>query len=191
MNNNHPLGIIIVCGGDLLMKRIICTALCAVILIMLVSCEKGSSSKRFDMSHPFDIHAYVKFDGRDYEADITFENENDIKISFCAPENMKNTVLEMKNGEAFLHVFGITFPVNDGGYSSDNGLLLIRHLFTVTNKNYLDASVIKSGGVKYSVENYSTNNGKVSIYFASDKKMPDKITASLRGHDIELVIVND
>ncbi len=174
-----------------LKKVLAFTALCAVILVFFVSCGSGRETKRLDISYPFDIHAYIKFDGRDYEADVTVTSENDIRITFCAPESLRNTVLEMKSGEAFLHVSGITFPVNDGGYSSDNGLLLIRHLFTVTNKNYINASVVKSGGIRYSVENYTTNAGKISAYFVSGKPMPDKISASLRGHEIELIIVND
>lgn len=191
MNNNHPRSITIICGGDFLKRALAFTALCAVILVLFVSCGGGRATKRLDISYPFDIHTYIKFDGRDYEADVTLTGENDIRIIFCAPESLKNTVLEMKNGEAFLHVSGITFPVNDGGYSSDNGLLLIRHLFSVTDKNYTDASVIKSGGIKYSVENYTTDTGRISAYFVSGKQIPDKISASLRGHDIELVIVND
>ena len=178
MNNNHPRSITIICGGDFLKRALAFTALCAVILVLFVSCGSGRATKRLDISYPFDIHAYIKFDGRDYEADVTLTGENDIRIKFCAPESLKNTVLEMKNGEAFLHVSGITFPVNDGGYSSDNGLLLIRHLFSVTDKNY-------------SVENYTTDTGRISAYFVSGKQIPDKISASLRGHDIELVIVND
>lgn len=189
MNNNRPHSIIIVCGGDFLKRAF--TALCAVILVFFVSCGDGRETKRLDIDYPFDIHAFIKFDGRDYEADVTLTGENEIRIIFCAPESLKNTVLEMKNGESYLHVSGVTLPINDGGYSSENGLLLIRHLFTVSQKNYTDASVIKHGGVKYSVENYTTNEGKISAYFVSGKQMPDKISANLHGHEIELIIVND
>ncbi len=172
-------------------KQFVFTALCAVILILLASCGGGKTLKRFNLNYPLDIHTYIKFDGRDYEADVTVVSENDIKISFSAPESLKNTVLEMKNGQCYLHVSGVTLPITDGGYSSENGLLLIRHFFSLSHKNYTDASVIKSAGVKYCVENYVTNDGKISAYFVSDKPMPDKICASLRGHEIELIIVNE
>ncbi len=172
-------------------KAVVFTALCAVILVLLTSCGGGKNLKRFNLSYPLDVHAYIKFDGRDYEADITVSDESNIRISFSAPESLKNTVLEMKNGECYLHVSGITLPITDGGYSSDNGLLLIRHFFSLSHKNYTDASVIKSAGVKYCVENYETKAGKISAYFVSDKPMPDKISATLRGHEIELVIVNE
>ena len=147
--------------------------------------------KRFNFDYPIDLHAYIKFDGRDYEADITVISENDISISFSEPSTLNNTVLEMKNGECFLSVSGITLPINDGGYSSDNGLFLIRHFFSLSNKNYTDASVIKSGGIQYCVENYKTNVGTISAYFTSDNHIPDKISADLHGHSIELVIVNE
>ena len=167
------------------------TALCAVILILLSSCGGGKHLKRFNLSYPLDIHAYIKFDGRDYEADIIVSRENDIKILFSAPDSLKNTVLEMKNGQCFLTVMGVTLPITDGGYSSENGLLLIRHVFALSHKNYTDASVIKSAGVKYCVENYSTKAGKISAYFVSNKAMPDKISATLHGHEVEIVNVNE
>lgn len=173
------------------MKKTVFTALCAVILILFASCTGGKNLNRFNLAYPLDVHAYIKFDGRDYEADITVNDENNIKVSFSAPEKLKNTVLEMKNGECFLHVSGITLPINDGGYSSENGLMLIRHLFSLSHKNYSDASVINSGGIKYCVENYVTKAGKISAFFASDKPMPDKISAVLYGHEIEIVIVNE
>ncbi len=172
-------------------KALVFTALCAVILVSLTSCGRGNSVKRFNLNYPLDIHAYIKFDGRDYEADLTIVNGSDITISFSSPENMKNTVLEMKNGQCYLHVFGVTLPITDGGYSAENGLLLIRHFFSISHKNYTDASVIKSAGIKYCVENYSTSMGKISAYFVSDKQIPDKISAVLNGHVIELIIVNE
>ena len=172
-------------------KVIVVTALCAVILILLASCGGGKNLKRFNLTYPLDVHAYIKFDGRDYEADITVSDENDIRISFSAPDSLRNTVLEMKNGQCYLHVSGITLPITDGGYSSENGLLLVRLVFSLSNKSYTDASVIKSAGIKYCVENYVTKAGRISAYFASDKPMPDKISAVLNGHEIEIIIVNE
>lgn len=172
-------------------KAVIFTALCAVILVLFVSCGSGNSLKRFNFTYPLDVHAYISFDGRDYEADITVDDESNIRISFSSPDNLKNTVLEMKNGECFLNVLGITLPITDGGYSSENGLLIIRHVFSLSHKNYTDASVIKDGGVKYCVENYTVKAGKISVFFASDKPIPDKISAVLNGHEIEIVIVNE
>ncbi len=172
-------------------KIIVVTALCAVILVLLCSCGGGKHLKRFNLTYPFDVHAYINFDGRDYEADITVNDEDNIRISFTAPEKLKNTVLEMKDGKCYLNVFGINLPITDGGYSSENGLFLIRHVFSLSHKNYADASVVKSAGVKYCVENYETKAGKISAYFASDKPIPDKISAVLHGHKIEIVIVNE
>ncbi len=190
MNKYRPRSIIIVCGVIFMKKIFVFTALCAVLLILLTSCG-GKSVKRFDLDYPLELHAYIKFDGRDYEADIYVTDENDIRIGFCSPESMKDTVLEMKNGQCYLYVLGISLPINDGGYSSENGLFLIRHFFTLSHKNYTDASVINSAGVKYCVENYQTSIGKISAYFVSDKQIPDKISAHLNGHEIELVIVNE
>ena len=174
------------------MKKIISvTALCAVILVLLCSCSGGKNLKRFNLTYPLDVHAYINFDGRDYEADVTVNDEDNIRISFTAPEKLNNTVLEMIDGKCYLNVFGINIPITDGGYTSENGLLLIRHVFSLSSKNYADASVIKSGGVKYCVENYETKDGRISAYVVSDKPIPDKISAVLRGHSIEIVIVNE
>lgn len=173
------------------MKKIfVFAALCAVILVLLTSCS-GRSLKRFNFDYPLDFHAQIKFDGRDYEANVSLSGEADMRIAFTKPESLKNTVLEIKSGNCYLRVSGITLPITDGGYSSENGLLLIRDIFSLPHSSYTDANVITSSGIKYCVENYKTKDGNVSAYFAEGKTLPDKISAVLRGHEIEITIVNE
>ena len=171
-------------------KIIVFEALCAVILALLTSC-RGKSLKRFNYEYPLNFHAEIKFDGRDYEADVSIGSDSDMTLAFTKPESMNSTVLEIKSGKSYLHVSGITLPINDGGYSSENGLLLIRQIFSLPHNSYTDADVITSSGIKYCVENYKTKDGSVSAYFADGKSLPDKISAVIRGHEIEIVIVNE
>ena len=172
------------------MKKVILFFMVLVtILSVFTSCGNEKKSKRPDFSYPIEFRADIKFDGRDYKADVTIHDEANIKIAFLFPDNLKDATLEMKNGECFLNVFGITLPITDGGYSSDNGLLLLRHLFSFSASDFTDGEVVKIGGVRYSVDNYKTDGGKISAYYSSNTKMPDKISASLYGHEIEIIIV--
>lgn len=166
--------------------------ICIIFLIFTVSCGKqGAKNGRFLSEYPLRLHAAVNFDGKDYEIDIVMEDKNDISIAFTAPEVLKNTVLKMKNGECFMQYMGVEVPITDGGYSSDNGLLLIRHVFTLTANDYIKTDTVKESGVKYYVEHYKTNFGNVSVYFISDAAFPSRISATLNGHTLVLSIVNE
>ena len=174
------------------MKKIfLFTGICVLVLATLISCSGSEYLKRFDLNYPINVHAYIKFDGTDYEADISVSDENDILISFSAPESMKNTALEMTDGQCYLHVSGIKIPISDGGYASDNGLFLARHIFSLSQRSYSDAEVVKVSGVEYCVENYDTGYGRISAYFSDGESFPDRISAYLNGHELEIIIVNE
>jgi hypothetical protein len=173
------------------MKKIILLMLiCVVSFSVLVSCHGGKHLKRFDISYPINVHAIIKFDGGDYEADISVGNENDILISFSAPDNLKNTALKMKDGQCYIIVYGIELPINDGGYAVDNGLFLARHIFSLSQRSYTDAEVVRLSGVEYCVENYDTRYGRISAYFTDGGNFPKRISARLNGHELEILIVN-
>ena len=165
---------------------------CILATIFTVSCGKqGTKNGRFLSEWPLHLRATVNFDSKEYEIDISMEDKNDISITFSAPEVLKNTVLRMKNGECFMEYMSVEIPITDGGYSADNGLLLIRHILSLTADDYLKADAVKESGIKYYVEHYKTNFGNVSVYYIADANVPSKVQAALNGHSVILTIVNE
>lgn len=165
---------------------------CIISMMFTLSCGKDKAkSGRFLSEYPLKVHAVVNFDGKDYEIDISMEEKNDISITFSVPDVLKNTVLRMKNGECFMEYMGLEIPITDGGYSAENGLLLIRHVFSLTANDYFSAETVKESGVKFCVEHYKTELGDVSIYFLPDAGLPSKVRAVLNGHTVNLIFVNE
>lgn len=161
-------------------------------MIFTLSCGKDKAkSGRFLSEYPFHLHAVVNFDDKEYEIDISMEGKNDISITFSVPDVLKNTVLKMKNGECFMQYMGLEIPITDGGYSAENGLLLIRHVFSLTANDYFSTETVKESGVKFCVEHYKTDLGDVSIYFLPDAILPSKVRAVLNGHTVNLIFVNE
>ncbi len=195
MKNNTIIPRILLRGGDFLIRTYInrsFAVICIIFLVFTVSCGKqGAKNGRFLSGYPLHLRAEVNFDGKDYEIDVSMQENNDISITFSAPEVLKNTALKMKNGECFMQYMGVEVPITDGGYSADNGLLLIRHVFSLSANDYIKTDTVKESGVKYYVEQYKTNFGNVSVFFLSDATLPSRISATLNGHTLDLLIVNE
>lgn len=161
-------------------------------VIIFPSCKNETSKSHLDfLKYPLTVHGTISFNGKDYEADIYCSGKDNIKVTFSSPEIIKDAIIEYKNGESYLYYKDISLPIADGGYSAEKGILLLRHVFSVTNDRYINADIITENGIKYCVENYESDVGEVSIYFRNDSSFPDKISASLNGQSFYFTFVNE
>ncbi len=159
---------------------------------MLSSCALRKQDEGRDLSsYPIEFRAKVNFDGRDHEILYKQNGKERLDIEFLYPEDLSKLKLAYDNGSCTLYCGDITIPINDGGYASENGILLIRRLFEVTSRDFSGAETVKRSGVKYCIEKYSVNGSEIRLYFGEDENFPQIAEAEINGHKIEMVIVNE
>lgn len=159
---------------------------------MLSSCAIKKQDEGRDFStYPIELRAKVNFDGKDHEILYRQNGKDSLEIEFVTPEELSTLRLTYDNGACTLYCGDIIIPINDGGYACENGILLIRKLFSVTPGDFIGAETVKRSGINYCAEKYSLNGGEVRLYFGENEDFPDIAEAQINGHTIEMVIVNE
>ncbi len=159
---------------------------------LLFSCApREAEDGHFLSSYPLNVRAEITFDGRIYEAEISICDENELSVSFLSPSSLSGTAVSLKDGVGSITFDGITVPITDGGYSSENGILLLRHIFSLESKSFRDADVKTVSGIKYCIEHYRVPEGEIDVYFPNASDIPNKVEARLNGHEISLQMLTN
>ena len=164
---------------------------CFSLLISSCSNERLESSNLDFLNSPCAFKANVVLNGSSYEVEIESKDKNNVKITLLTPKSLNGTVLEYNNDKAYLHYGGLTIPLQDGGYSSKNGILIIKQILNLSENEFTGADVLKESGVKYCVQHYKTELGKVDVYFIEGAAFPEKILATLGGQSISITFVKN
>ena len=152
--------------------------------------QNGDRQKRFAPTFPFESKCEIIFDAKSYVADIKVNGKDDISISFLSPSRLEGVALKYVNGNASITYNGIEAEI-DGGYACENGILMIRHIFSVSEKTFSGASVVSRSGVKYCLENYKGDGYDIRMFFCDNESIPSIIEADINGRSITLTFVNN
>lgn len=170
------------------MKKLILVLLS---LVLFTSCGGGGRINYLShQTYPFETRGVLEYDGHRYIAGITVQKAGDIEIEISEPEVIAGTVFSLSDGKVSVSYGGITAEISDS-YPATDGILLSRHMFSLTGDCFLGASVISEDGVKYSRADYRTPAGDVSIFVQPGSNSPTKLTATLNGHVFSFIFMNE
>ena len=92
----------------LLKKLFALSSLILIISLIFSSCSKKAALREFSPEKSFSLHMKAEKDGKNFEADITCLNSEDIKIAFTFPGELSGfSVTTEKDGYA-VNIFGLT-----------------------------------------------------------------------------------
>ena len=168
--------------------------LIALILLCLLFSSCHSQDKINFLSYqayPFDAHGILTYDGKEYEVLVSVQKAGDILLQILQPENLAGMVFEQKDGSVTVKTGDLSLPIDDGGYSAADGILLCSHMYSLSGNTFSEAGVITENGVKYSYAEYSVSCGTVTVYIQNGLSSPEKIAASLNGHEFLFVFMNE
>lgn len=170
------------------MKKLILVLLS---LLLFTSCSGGGSTNYLShQTYPLEARGVLEYDGHRYIVGITVPEAGDIEIEISEPEVIAGTVFSLSDGKVSVSYGGITADIDDS-YPSTDGILLLRYMFSLTGDCFLGASVIIEDGVKYSRADYRTPAGDVSVFVQPGSNSPTKLTATLNGHDLSFIFMNE
>lgn len=174
------------------MKKVLLFFLIFALSIPLASCKENNKINYLSyQAYPFDAHGILTFDGTEYEVLVTVQRAGDIILQFIKPQALSDMVFELNEGKVIVKSGDVTQTVNDGGYSASDGILLASQLFSLSGKNFSDAGIVSENGVKYSFAEYKVPNGTVSVFIQNGLSSPEKIKATLNGHEFTFVFMNE
>ena len=168
------------------------TLLLILILFLLPSCGTTDRINYLSyQSYPFNTHGLLSFDGTEYEILVTVRQAGDLRLQIVKPERLTGTVLSLSDGTTTLTYDSVTTVLNDGGYTTREGLLLASAIFSLSGNSYAGAGVTTEKGIKYSYASYTLPEGTVTVYMQSGLDRPDKIAATLNGHTLLFRFMNE
>ena len=174
------------------MKRLLIFFVILTFTLSLVSCKENSKVNYLSyQAYPFDAHGILTFDGTEYEVFVTVQRAGDIILKFVKPEALSNMIFELNEGKVTVKTGNVTQTLNDGGYSASEGILLAAQLFSISGKSFSGAGIITENGVKYNVAEYKVKNGNVSVYIQNGLSFPEKLKATLNGHEFTFLFMNE
>lgn len=173
------------------MKKLIPVLNFLIFVILLTSCAGNREMNYLShQTYPFEVRGVLEYDGHRYKADINIPQAGDITVSVLEPEVIAGTVFSLSGGTVSISYGDIRAEIADS-YPATDGILLARHLFSLTGDCFLGASVISEDGVKYSRADYRTDAGNVSVFVQPGSETPTKLTASLNGHVFSFIFMNE
>ncbi len=174
------------------MKKYRLLAIFLVLIFLLSSCKKNDKINFLSyQAYPFSAHGILLYDGNEYEVSVLVEKAGDLSLTVIRPELIANTVFTLKDGAVSVTFGDITQTVEDGGYSASEGILLSSHMFSLSSEDFSSAGVTSEDGVKFSYAEYEVSCGNVRVYVQNGFSSPEKLTASLRGHEFSFVFMNE
>lgn len=159
-------------------------------VVLLCSCSQNNNKQNFKPVFPFESRCEITFDTKSYVADIVVNSKDNVSITFVSPSRLNGITLKYIDGKAYITYNGIDIDI-EGEYASDNGLLLIRHIFSVSEKSFSGAAVVSRSGVKYCLENYKCDGADIRMLFCDNESVPSIIEADINGRKITLTFVNN
>ncbi len=174
------------------MKKILFTAIIMLLCLSFVSCRTNNKINFLSyQAYPFDAHGILTYDGAEYEVLITVQRAGDVILQIIKPDILSDTVFELNGGEVIVKAGELTQTINDGGYSASDGILLSAYMFSLSGNNFSKAGIITEAGVKYSYAEYAVPCGSVTVFIQNGLSSPEKLTATLNGHEFSFVFMNE
>ncbi len=154
------------------------------LLLLLPSCRiKNKVNFLSYQVYPFQAKGKLFYDGREYGVDLAVERAGDLTLTVLSPELLAGTVFERKAGAVTVRSGELCLPIEDGGYAAAEGILLAAEMFFLESNSFSGADVVTENGVCYSRAAYTAPSGVVTVYIQKGLSFPEKITATLNGHE--------
>ncbi len=174
------------------MKKILFTAMIILFCGSFVSCRTNDKINYLSyQAYPFDAHGILTYDGAEYEVLVTVQRAGDVILQIIKPEILSDTVFELNDGEVTVRTGELTQTINDGGYAASDGILLSAHMFSLSGNNFSKAGIVTVEGVRYSYAEYAVSCGSVTVFIQNGLSSPEKLTATLNGHEFSFVFMNE
>lgn len=174
------------------MKRFLPVLLFLFLTLFLAACRPNEKINFLSyQAYPFSARGLLTFDNAEYEVLVTVPRAGDLRLQLAAPKLLKGTVLTLEDETVTVSVGDLTQTVRDGGYAASDGILLAARMFSLTGNNFSDAGVTTEDNVRYSYAEYQVEGGSVRVFIREGCSAPEKLTATLNGHDFSFLFMNE
>lgn len=157
---------------------LLCTAL-------LCSCEDKSQNNLIDLhSFPFEYTGRLVFDGTEYSVNASAENESSFSVTFLQPNELEGVSFVFENGEPHILYDGTKIPLSDSEYFTENGVLLMKEMFSQTKEDLVGISIETIENEELNAAEYVIESGRVTVYSKKDRTLPVHIRLKTPDHEI-------
>ncbi len=174
------------------MKKTVFAVILLIFILTLVGCKSNERINFLNyQSYPFKAHGVLTYDGTEYETNITVEQMGGIALEIIKPAELSGMSFIYENGSVTVKTEDFCQTVSDGEYAASEGILLAAKMFSLSGDCLSGSEIINENGVRYCKSEYTVPRGSVFVYIQEGLTSPEKLTATIGGHDFSFVFMNE
>lgn len=148
-----------------LKKILVLSSLLLIISLIFSSCGEKLFTRELSPEKSFTVHMKAEKDGKNFEADVTCLNSEDITIAFTFPKELSGFSVKTEGDGYKVNVFGLTDEVAEN--EINNASLLNVLIKTIKTAVYTNHGLFTEGENGYSA-NLTVDGIPVLVSFSED-----------------------
>ena len=174
------------------MKKTVFTILILLLTFYLIGCKSNEKINFLNyQSYPLKAHGLLTYDGVEYETRVTVKQKDDITLEIIKPAELSGMSFILENGNVTVKSEDFCQTVSDGEYAASEGILLVAKMFSLSGDSLSGSEIINENGIRYCRSEYSVPRGSVFVYIQDGLSSPEKLTATIGGHDFLFLFMNE
>lgn len=166
------------------LKKFLFRLILSIAIFMLSSCSVHNPDYLFYQKYPFTVKANIIVDSFECTITANLEGKNSGNITYHSPETLKDIVFSSDSDGVYISYEDLIIPVSP---RSDADFLIFLSLFSLDEAQFSGAEL---GSESSNVAHFKTDAGNISVNINAISGLPEKISAELYGHSIEMKITD-